>query len=160
MPIIYTTKSIFDTKFTKAEILVNPVNCVGVMGAGLAKQFKEKFPDMFEEYWRLCSTDSIHLGEVWFTWARKNEASLKVCLFPTKNHWQDKSCVQWIEAGLDDFKKLPGFIPEDTICSFPKLGCGLGGLDWKSQVQPLMHKYLDVLSNRVYIHVESEDEFL
>jgi O-acetyl-ADP-ribose deacetylase (regulator of RNase III) len=112
---------------SNCQALVNPVNCVGVMGAGLAKQFKLKYPAMFNQYKWECRDGSYKLGQVrhWYLGGRK-----VIINFPTKYHWKDKSTIEDIRSGLLDLRK---YIVENKITSvaIPKLGCGLGGLDWK-----------------------------
>jgi len=111
-----------------ADALVIPVNCVGVMGAGLAKQFKELFPELFGVYREDCKQEEIVLGRVMvFTQVRPVEV-----MFPTKDHWQDKSQYSDIYNGLLDLRHhVKG------ILAIPPLGAGLGGLD-KSKVLELV----------------------
>lgn len=113
-----------------AEALVNAVNCVGVMGAGIAQQFKINFPAMFDEYQRLSLAGYIKPGHIhaWRGWA------VWVLNFPTKRHWKDHSRMADIESGLVSLLET---VQENKIKSLamPKIGCGLGGLDW-SAVRP------------------------
>lgn len=109
---------------------VNPVNTVGVMGAGLAKQFKDKFPTMFDDYKQACKDKKIKIGECW---AWDNEVvqpppHVVVC-FPTKDHYRNDSKIEFIDAGLLSLIYVihSWHIPSIAI---PPLGCGLGGLDW------------------------------
>ena len=111
-----------------AEALVNPVNCVGVMGKGLALDFKLKFPDNFVEYQRVCNQRALSPGSLLFT--RPNHPTTKLIInFPTKRHWREQSRLEDIQSGLETLKKL---IVEQEIRSIaiPMLGCGLGGLQW------------------------------
>lgn len=134
--ITYSTGSIFDST---AQCLVNPVNCVGVMGKGLALEYKTRYPDMFKFYQKTCREGKLNLGQVAF-WTLKKNSSTIICLFPTKQHWKERSTVTTIDSGLKAFVK---YAPEMKIetAAFPKLGCGLGGLDFERQVQPLFEKY-------------------
>lgn len=113
-----------------AELILIPVNCVGVMGAGLAKQFKEKFPHLYSQYRKLCESNAIDVG--------KEPVVLcgKWCMFPTKKHWKNPSKLEYIESGL---KKLSE--TEYKTIAVPKLGCGCGGLNW-NDVKQLVIKYL------------------
>ena len=149
MPTIeYVKGNIFEQG---AFMLVNPVNCVGVMGAGLAKQFKERFPHMFEDYERGCYYGLYGAGELGFFYEKDNG----ICNFPTKGHWRENSTLEYIEKGLQamihyfEYANNDGFKywqklsrGKCTSIAFPKLGCGYGNLDWEKDVKPLFEKYL------------------
>ncbi|KKN78115.1 hypothetical protein LCGC14_0353420 [marine sediment metagenome] len=141
----YVTGSIVDSK---AQVLVNPVNCVGVMGTGLAEEFKKRWPEMFEKYVEVCDNGNLAPGRVWlwYVWNQTPE----ILLFPTKDNWREPSSLGLIESGLEYFSKFRWLFYKDI--AFPKLGCGLGGLDW-ADVQPLMERYLEPLETQVYIHI-------
>lgn len=130
-----------------AKVLVNTVNTVGVMGKGIAYEFKRIYPDMFAKYQTLCEKGLFDIGQLWLY-----KTSHKWILnFPTKKHWRNKSRPEYIAAGLEKFVNTydeKGI----TSVSFPMLGCGNGELDWDSQVKPLMEKYLRDLPIPVYIH--------
>ena len=119
---------------SKAQFLVNPVNCVGAMGAGLAKEFKFKFPKMFTSYKKACENRALTPGKLQIVKIQEGKFVLN---FPTKNHWKDKSRLEYIEKGLDN---LVSNYKEKKIQSiaFPKIGCGLGGLNWEKEVKPLL----------------------
>lgn len=121
MIIKYKKENILESK---VEALVNPVNCVGVMGAGLAKQFKKKFPNMFNHYRTICFNKSLNIGKIDYY----KEADKIIFNFPTKIHWKDKSLIEYIDKGLN---ALISIIEELDIKSVavPMLGCGLGGLN-------------------------------
>ena len=112
------------------EALVNPVNCVGVMGKGLALAFKEAFPEVFREYVPACEDGKLVLGRVQVVARKAAHGPKFVINFPTKNHWREKSRLEDIKAGLVD---LASHLQNGKIASvaIPALGCGLGGLDWK-----------------------------
>jgi O-acetyl-ADP-ribose deacetylase (regulator of RNase III) len=118
------------------QALVNPVNCVGVMGAGLALQFKRAWPDNFNAYVQACKAGQVRPGKVFaFDVAPQGQSKPRWILnIPTKRHWKDASRLDDIEAGLAD---LVVQIRERGIDSvaIPPLGCGLGGLDWM-EVRP------------------------
>lgn len=126
----------------EADIRVNTVNCVGVMGAGVALAFKEKYPDMFKEYASLCRKEEIEIGKphVWSSGDLFSK-SLTIINFPTKIHWRNKSEYEYIEQGLIWLKEYLKDKKNMTL-SLPALGCGHGGLDWEI-VKKKIHFYLD-----------------
>ena len=114
--------NIFDAD---TQVIVNPVNLVGVIGAGLAKEMKEKYPSMFESYKNVCDRGLFKEGQLQLY---KHEDKW-ILNFPTKKHWKDASDLEHIEKGLQNFVRT--YEERDiTSITFPKLGCGLGGLDW------------------------------
>lgn len=122
-----------------AEALVNPVNTVGVMGKGLALQFKVRFPGAFKAYAAACAARQIRVGEMFVTTGETNEPRW-IVQFPTKEHWRNPSRLEWIRDGL---VALRAVIQERQIRSvaIPPLGCGLGGLDW-AKVRPMIEAAL------------------
>lgn len=141
--LIYRRTSILEST---AQTLVNTVNCVGVMGKGIALHFKEREPKMFAAYARLCEQKKLAPGKLWL-WQGTTSWILN---FPTKIHWRNPSRLEWIEAGLKKFTSVYSSVGIREI-SFPRLGCGNGGLDW-DDVRPLMERYLAELPISVYIH--------
>lgn len=143
--LIYLKTSLFDSP---AQVLVNTVNTVGVMGKGIALEFKRLYPKMFSEYRELCESNQFTTGMLWL-FKTDNKWILN---FPTKKDWRNKSKLSYIESGL---KKFVATYQERQIKSiaFPQLGVGNGGLDWEAEVQPLMEKYLKPLPINVYIHL-------
>ncbi|CAB3395716.1 macro domain-containing protein [Kyrpidia spormannii] len=131
-----------------AQVLVNTVNTVGVMGKGVAKEFASIYPDMYTKYRALCERHLFDIGQLWLY-----KTSHKWILnFPTKRHWRSPSKVEYIEAGLKKF--VDTYAQKGiTSISFPLLGCGNGGLDFDSQVQPVMEKYLQPLPIDVFVHL-------
>jgi O-acetyl-ADP-ribose deacetylase (regulator of RNase III) len=136
---------------SSAQTLVNTVNCVGVMGKGIAKDFNAREPEMFGAYKRLCDNKSLHPGDLWL-WRGKLSWIIN---FATKNHWRHPSKIEWIERGLDKFRSNYARIGVREI-SFPRLGCGNGGLEW-AEVKPLMERYLSDLPINIYVHDYSVD---
>lgn len=132
---------------SKADAIVNPVNTVGVMGAGLAKLFAERYPKMEEEYVQLCEEGKLRVGML--HWYESDDYWL--VNFPTKAHYQNLSKLAYIEAGLKTFVATYESYPIQSI-SFPQLGSGLGGLVWED-VRQLMERYLQNLPLHIYIHV-------
>jgi O-acetyl-ADP-ribose deacetylase (regulator of RNase III) len=135
--------NIFDST---ADVLVCPVNCVGVMGAGVALEFKRRWPRMFYGYRRICNNELLRPGGIWW-W--QDTADIIIACAATKHHWRDPSRIQWVESCLvdiaDTFQKL------DAI-ALPQLGCGCGGLDW-AEVWPLYEKHLGNLDCDVEVWI-------
>jgi len=121
-----------------AEALVNTVNCVGIMGRGVALQFRKAFPENFKAYKALCDRGAMMPGKVQVFDLNRFENPRYVINFPTKQHWKGKSRMEYIESGL---KSLVAEIRERHIrcVALPPLGCGLGGLNWR-EVRPLIEK--------------------
>lgn len=128
-----------------AEALVNTVNCVGVMGRGIALQFKKAFPANFAVYSAACEAKEVRPGRmlVYETGTLTNPRW--IINFPTKRHWRGKSRIEDIDAGLVDLVRV---IREKEICSIalPPLGSGLGGLDW-NVVRPRIEQALSPLED-------------
>ena len=112
------------------EALVNSINCVGVMGRGIALQFKNMFPENFKAYVEACKRDEVRPGRMFVYESGKMTNPRYIINFPTKRHWRGKSRLEDIEAGLD---ALVREIRERNIRSIaiPPLGTNLGGLDWQ-----------------------------
>jgi O-acetyl-ADP-ribose deacetylase (regulator of RNase III) len=130
-----------DILLTDAEALVNPVNTVGVMGAGLAAQVKHTFPVIFREYKDACQRGGLRIG---FVIAHPTGTHPRYIIsFPTKQHWRDPSKLEWIDRGLMSLRQT---VEELNIRSvaIPPLGCGLGGLAWPD-VRELIDKRLGEL---------------
>lgn len=111
------------------EALVNTVNTVGVMGKGIALQFRQAFPANYDLYRRACKRSEVVPGRMLVVSTHRLENPRLIINFPTKRHWKGKSKVEDIEAGLVD---LVNVIKREHISSIaiPPLGCGNGGLDW------------------------------
>ena len=136
-----------------ARVLVNTVNTVGVMGKGIAKDFKYIYPDMFKRYQRVCETGDLDIGNLWL-YKTTNKWILN---FPTKRHWRQPSHPEYIAKGLDKFVKMY-HVHGITSISFPLLGCGNGELDWETQVRPIMEQYLRELPITVFIHLQNRQD--
>lgn len=111
--------------------LVNPVNLKGVQGAGIAKAFKDWAPPQyFKEYVQDCERVRLQIGQVtWFTFTRKDRYNT-IVNFPTKEDWRNPSLLKYIRPGLDSLADLLYNGPGERSVAMPKLGCGLGGLNW------------------------------
>lgn len=133
----YKTGNIFNEN---VDAIVNTVNCVGVMGRGIALQFKKNFPENFKFYERACRCEEVSPGKM-LVYATDSLSNPKFIInFPSKRHWRGASRLEDIEAGL---KNLADVVKMNHITSIalPPVGCGLGGLDWNI-VRPLIEKYL------------------
>lgn len=130
------------------EALVNTVNTEGVMGAGIALQFKKAFKENFKEYEKAAKENRIEVGSIFVTETGKFTNPKYIINFPTKKHWRYPSKLEWIEEGLI---KLRNFVIHNKIKSLaiPPLGCGNGKLDW-NDVKPLI---LDAVKDIVDINV-------
>ncbi len=135
-----------DILCSNAEALVNPVNCVGTMGKGLALQFKTAYPKNFYAYVKLCRTGRVRIGEVFiFALDDEDQPPRYIINFPTKRDWRDASKLQDIQAGLEDLvRKVVDF--KIGSIAVPALGCGLGGLDWQD-VKPLIVQAFEPLTD-------------
>lgn len=118
-----------DILSANVDAIVNTVNCVGVMGKGLALQFKKAYPDNYETYKLACEHKAIRTGKM-FTFMRKSQSNPKYIInFPTKQHWRDPSKIEFIDDGLTDLVRVVPYLSIKSI-AIPPLGCGLGGLEW------------------------------
>ena len=132
---------------SKAQTLVNTVNCVGVMGKGVALEFKKRFPAMFEDYVARCERKQVKLG---IPYLYRDVQGRTIVNFPTKDHWRSPARLSDIEQGLDYFAK---HIFEWGVSSvaMPPLGCGNGGLEW-AEVGPLIYRKLNQLPIDVEVY--------
>lgn len=125
---------------TKCQTIVNTVNCVGVMGAGIAYECRLRYPDMYETYKQHCKNKSLQIGKLWLH--RPNNSNKKCILnFPTKNHWRYESKEEYLEKGLQKFLdtyKEKGI----TSIAFPLLGASNGGIPEETSLR-IMKKYLE-----------------
>ncbi len=132
-----------------AKVFVNPVNTVGVMGKGIALEFKQLYPEMFRQYQALCESGEFNIGSL-FLYKSSNKWVLN---FPTKKHWRQPSRMEYIERGLQNFVKNYTQFNIHSI-AFPALGCGNGELDFETQVQPLLELHLKNLLIDIFIYPE------
>ncbi|MER1081279.1 macro domain-containing protein [Pseudomonas aeruginosa] len=132
---------------SEATTLVNTVNCVGVMGKGIALEFKKRWPDLMIDYENKCKKKEVRLGEPYLY---TDLAGTSIVNFPTKGHWRAASRLADIEEGLLYFLKKYREWNIESI-AFPPLGCGNGGLEW-DVVGPLMYKILSKVTIPVEIY--------
>lgn len=133
-----------------AEVLVNAVNTVGVMEAGIAKQFKKQFPEMYEKYKRDCKANKLRLGKMHLVQVEDEPEAKYVINFPTLVHWQDQSNLSDIESGLIDLVRMVETYGFRTI-AIPPLGCGVGGLNWED-VRYLIEQAFKSVDVRVHLY--------
>lgn len=139
----FTQGNLFDGEH---QAIVNPVNCVGRSGKGLALLFKKRFPAMFLAYKKYCDEGKLRPG----TLHTYKEGDLWIVNFPTKDHWRNNSEMEYITKGL---KALVSFIKKEDIkdIGIPALGCGLGGLLWY-QVRGEIKKALEQLDIKITVY--------
>jgi O-acetyl-ADP-ribose deacetylase (regulator of RNase III)/uncharacterized protein YwgA len=132
---------------SQAQTLVNTVNCVGVMGKGVAEQFKNRYPEMYDDYKRRCDRKLVRLGEPYLY---EDSSGARILNFPTNDHWRSPSRIADIASGLD---YLAAHFAEwgITALAMPPLGCGNGGLEW-SEVGPLIYQKLAHLPMEVEVY--------
>jgi O-acetyl-ADP-ribose deacetylase (regulator of RNase III)/uncharacterized protein YwgA len=155
----YITGNLFDSH---ADALVNTVNTVGIMGKGIALQFKKLFPNNFNLYKIECESGNFDIGKLFITTDQNTLTGEKLIInFPTKKHWKSPSEYEYIEIGLDELVKV---IKERKIKSIaiPPLGSGNGGLQW-FKVKKIIHEKLnDIKDCEVIVYEPSKNikEFL
>ena len=125
---------------SECSTIVNTVNCVGVMGKGIALEFKKKYPEMYLDYVKKCNAGMVKTGKPYIY---ENGDGSKILNFPTKDHWRSPSRLSFVVEGLEWFVKNYENYQIDSI-AFPPLGCGNGGLTW-DVVGPIMYQKLSGL---------------
>lgn len=138
----FTTGDIFASQ---CKTLVDPVNCVGVSGAGLAREFKRRFPESVASYEHAIRANHSDLWPGHPANYGLIENGKRIVFFPTKEHWRNRSKLEWI---VDGIKELSGQVcdtPEYYLSiAIPALGCGLGGLRW-DDVRPVIEQQAYVM---------------
>lgn len=129
---------------TQCQTIVNTVNCVGVMGAGIAYEYKLRYPRMFNKYKKYCTDESISIGKLWiYNLETDNNSSAKyskILNFPTKDHWKYPTKKEYLEKGLQKF--LDTYAQKNIkSIAFPLLGADKGGLGEKKSIE-IMRAYL------------------
>ena len=145
----FTAGNILDSH---ADLIVNPVNCRGVSGAGLALQFKKKYPTSYEDYKYHCRTAGMSPGDVYST--LEDFDDFYILNVATKDHWRNPSRIEWIERGVENIAKEVvslNYLAGYYTLAVPKLGCGYGGLDWM-KVKPIIVNGLKELTCQVVIY--------
>ena len=113
-----------------AEALVNTVNCVGIMGKGVALQFKQAYPDNFESYAKACKDGEVEPGRMFVFETGRMVNPRFIINFPSKRHWRAESRIEDIELGLTALVNEVRRLGIQSV-AVPPLGCGSGGLDWE-----------------------------
>ena len=126
-----------------AEAIVNTVNTVGVMGKGVALQFKEKYPENYKLYHKACEKGEVVVGKMFVTPTNSLMNPIWIINFPTKKNWIHSSSYDYIENGLDDLIKVIKQLNIQSI-AIPPLGAGQGGLDWEKVKQIIQNKLSDL----------------
>lgn len=132
------------------DALVNPVNTVGVMGRGLAAQFKSAYPDNYSAYRAACRAGRVRVGEMHVVGLGLASRPTWIVNFPTKRHWREPSRLEDIDSGLCDLRRVIADLDMSSI-AVPALGCGLGGLDW-APVEALIHERLRDCGASVFVY--------
>ena len=154
----FTSGNMFDIP---ADIRINTVNCVGVMGIGVALEFKKRFPKMFKAYKRECENKNIKPGKPHVWRDCYGFGHITIINFPTKIHWRNLSKYRYIEKGLIWLAKFLKDYEDygEVKVTLPALGCGHGGLDW-NKVKLLIKKYLGELEVIIYVFEPSDSRNL
>jgi O-acetyl-ADP-ribose deacetylase (regulator of RNase III) len=146
--ITYTSGDLFESK---CQTLVNATNTEGIMGGGIALEFKKRYPKMFTAYEFACDNNWHTVHRPFFWWPPIDEIGINVLNIATKDKIREPSTLSNIGAGLgrlvEYYKRI-----RITSIALPALGCGLGRCDWR-QVQPIMHGYLQLLDIPVVVYV-------
>ncbi len=143
--IIDKTGNLLDTE---CDVIVNTVNCVGVMGKGIALEIKKIMPEnYFKQYKNDCDLGFYKPGNIYLSETLKyeNEFFTKIANFTTKNHWKNPSKKEWIISGLNAFIVKYPYWNIDEI-AFPMLGCGCGGLE-QNEIYDIMYEKLEPLKD-------------
>lgn len=134
-----------------AEAIVNTINCVGVMGKGIALQFKQQYPNNFNAYQEACKANRVQIGKMFITAVNFSPYPRFIINFPTKLHWRDPSKLEYIEQGLIDLVAQIRRLGIGSI-AIPALGCANGGLEW-SRVKPMIEEAFLLLRDvEVYVY--------
>ena len=144
--ILYKNGNIFEEN---CEALVNAVNCVGIMGRGLALQFKKSYPDNFKAYRVACAERKVKPGQVFVFETHRITNPKYIFNFPTKRHWRDQSRIEDIQSGLSSLAKEISYLNISSI-ALPALGAGLGGLNWDA-VRDSIEEELSSLSETTIV---------
>lgn len=137
------------------QAIICPVNCYGVMGKGLALQFKHKYPDMYAYYNSECKKKRLTIGKlmVWNNFVI--EKPYYIILFPTKIHWRTESKLKYIRSGLRALKYTINDLKIKSI-GIPALGCGGGGLDFDGVLEVIQNELYDLQNIGITIYAPKE----
>lgn len=135
----------------QTEAFVNTVNCVGVMGKGIALQFKQAFPDNFKDYSQACDKGKVRIGKMFVYRTDRMFHPKYIINFPTKRHWKGKSRLEDIELGLKDLVRVIKDLNIKSI-AVPPLGSGLGGLNWEEVKSRILDAFNEVSGVEVLLY--------
>ena len=131
---------------TPYDVLVNAVNCVGVMGKGLALTFRNKYPNNYTQYAQVCKSKQLRPGQIFVT-----DINGQIIInAATKDHWRDPSYEEWVINTIVHIATWLTLHPSVKTIAVPKLGCGLGGLDW-NRIRPVMEEAFSDCPQDIYI---------
>lgn len=144
----FLTGNILDSK---AEALINTVNTVGIMGKGIALQFKKAYPNNFKAYHQACKNEQVKIGKLFVTKDDNLTSGEKIIInFPTKKDWRKPSEYEYIEKGLKDLLNIIDIYNIKSI-AIPPLGAGNGGLEWE-KVKNIIFQYLNHLDIEILVY--------
>lgn len=141
---------------SKCDVLVNPVNCEGVAGKGLALQFRTKYPKEMSRYKQECKAGILTPGNCILI--QIDNMKQYICCFPTKDRWKDISHLSYIDVGLQSLYSLIYDKIDIKSIAIPALGCGLGGLSWNS-VSELIFMFYWNFGREIQIDVYPPKEY-
>lgn len=144
--IVEYESSMFDIN---SDALVNPVNCVGVIGAGLAKEFAWRFPNIIPPYKISCKDGTLKPGKILVC-----RESKYIVNFATKNHWRENSRYEFISEGMVELRRFLNTSQVRSI-AFPKLGCGLGNLSYGT-VKSIILRESESISDDIIVYLPPE----
>jgi O-acetyl-ADP-ribose deacetylase (regulator of RNase III) len=138
-----------------ADAIVNPVNCVGVMGKGIALEIKKRYPKSYRAYKVACECGHLRPGVLFYVAGQGGERS--IVHFASKDHWRQPSKLEWVQAGLEDLRRHYTAWGLKSI-AMPQLGCGLGKLNWED-VRPLILTALEPEPLKVIVSLSTADRY-
>jgi len=137
-----------DLTLDGADIIVNPVNAIGIMGKGVALAFKNRWPEIMSEYRRSCMTGQINPGSCVLFQHPDAPTTRFWAALATKGHWKEPSRYEWIESGLKELATRAHSVNAETV-AIPMVGCGNGGLDW-NRVRPMILTIMSEFDLHIY----------
>ena len=151
-----------DVEEIRTDVIVNPVNCVGIMGRGLAKVMKSIYPWAYDDYLKKCKSSGLKPGEIIISIHPPRLIEFErpppiIIHAATKNHWRNRTKIEWIEPILKQINGFMQSVPSKTI-AIPKLGCGLGGLSWELQVRQLFEEEFNDVNYEVTVFDKATEE--
>lgn len=152
--VLLTHGNIFNST---AQMIVNPVNCAGIMGKGLAKEFKKNYPDMFDSYQSYCKSNRLFMGSLFIYKCYQTKKPDYIVCFPTKIHWSDISKYEHIATGLKALRKTIIDLHITSI-AMPALGCGLGQLEFTEIIKLIVDNFVDLKDVKIYVFKPWEGE--